>query len=168
MAGYLGNFNFDPNNYLAGTAGLTGDMSNYQNAGQGYANTLQQGAQSQMLQALQGANYSRQGLLGQIGGQGQSRSMMMGGAGAGQLQQFDQGTGQQIGQIGANLNNQLGQLQMGQQSTLMDARSQALQQQMWQKQQQPSGFDFLSLGLQGAQAIPGIGSGLSAIGGLFR
>lgn len=168
MAGYLGDFNFNPNNYLAGTAGLTGDMSNYQNAAGGYANTLQQSAQGQMLQAMQGANYNRQGLLGQIGGQGQSRSMMMGGAGAGQLQQFDQGTGQQIGQIGNNLNSQLNQLQMGQQQTQAQTMQQALQQQMWQKAQQPSFGDFLSLGIQGAQAAPGIGQGLSAIGGLFR
>jgi hypothetical protein len=164
MPGYLDGFNFNPNSYMQGQQGLTGDMNSYMGAGQGYADSLRQGAQGAMSQALQGANRGRQGLLGQIGSGGNMRSMMMGGAGAGNLQQFDQGVGQQIGQIGTGLNQQLGQLQMGQQQTMMDARNQALQQQMWQKQQGVGGFDLLGLGLTAAQAVPGIGQGIGFLG----
>lgn len=159
---YLGGFNFSPDNYLrpGGQSGsLTDNMSGYMSQSQNYADQIQKMGQLQMQQAMQGANYGRQSLIGQIGGAGQSRSMMMGGAGAGNLQRFDQGTGQQIGQIGAGMNQQLGQLQMDQGQTVADMRNKAMQQQMYQAMNTPGFGDYLGIGIKGVNSFMSNGGG---------
>lgn len=160
---YLSGYNFDPNQYLSGQ-GLSSDVSGLRTASSGFNSNAAALAKAQMANTLFGSKYQRQGLLGNIGFGGLGRSALFGGAGAGRLQQFDNGVGGQIGAIGNQENASINQNNLATQSGLADANMEALNQAMWAKAQQPSPFDILGLGIS---AIPGVGGIGSMMGRLF-
>lgn len=165
-ANYLGSYNFNPNNYLAGQ-NLNSDVSGLQTASSGVNSAAAGLAQGQMANLLYGTNFQRQGLLGNLGGAGLGRSALFGGAGAGRLQQFDAGVGNQLVSIAGQENQTINQNNLATQGALANANMNALQQAMWAQAQQPSPFDILGLGVSGLQAAPGIGAGVGMLGRLF-